>query len=63
MWPSPPHCASPQAAPDRRDDRLARAVDATAHPAPHRVHPHLSQGSFEDRFAFGPDAILARWPA
>ncbi|MFD7712056.1 TetR/AcrR family transcriptional regulator C-terminal domain-containing protein [Streptomyces sp. NPDC059785] len=48
-----------QAAPDERDDRLARAVDAGEHPALHRVVTHLAQGSFEDRFAFGLEAILS----
>jgi TetR/AcrR family tetracycline transcriptional repressor len=51
-----------QAAPDRRDDRLARAVDPGEHPALHRAVAHLRQGSFEDRFAFGLDAILSRLP-
>ncbi|MEE1940611.1 TetR/AcrR family transcriptional regulator C-terminal domain-containing protein [Streptomyces sp. TRM 70361] len=51
-----------QAAPDRYDDRLTRAVDAGAHPALHRVAAHLGPGSFEDRFAFGLDALLSRLP-
>jgi TetR/AcrR family tetracycline transcriptional repressor len=51
-----------QAAPDRPDDRLARAVDPAAHPALHRVAAHLRPGAFEDRLAFGLDAILSRLP-
>ncbi|MET9774361.1 TetR/AcrR family transcriptional regulator C-terminal domain-containing protein [Streptomyces sp. NPDC006367] len=51
-----------QAAPDRRDDRLARAVDATAYPALHRVVEHLGPDAFEDRFASGLEAILSRLP-
>jgi TetR/AcrR family tetracycline transcriptional repressor len=51
-----------QAAPDRLDARLARAVDASAHPSLHRVAAHMGQGSFEDRFAFGLEAVLARLP-
>ncbi|GAA2374612.1 TetR/AcrR family transcriptional regulator C-terminal domain-containing protein [Streptomyces sp. XM4011] len=49
-----------QAAPDRHDDRLAQALDPAEHPALHPVLTHLRQGSFEDRFAFGLDALLAR---
>lgn len=52
-----------QAAPDRFDDRLAGAVDPGTHPALHRVLAHMRQGSFEDRFTFGLEAILARRPA
>lgn len=48
-----------QAAPDRPDDRLTRAVDPAAHPAPHRVTAHSRPGAFEDRSAFGLDAILS----
>lgn len=51
-----------QAAPDRPDDRLTRAVDPAAHPAPHRVAAHSRPGAFEDRSAFGLDAILSRLP-
>ncbi|MGW5618261.1 TetR/AcrR family transcriptional regulator C-terminal domain-containing protein [Streptomyces sp. NPDC003877] len=48
-----------QAAPDRGDERLARAVTSDAHPALHRSLTHLGQDSFEDRFTFGLDAILS----
>ncbi|MDJ1135060.1 TetR/AcrR family transcriptional regulator C-terminal domain-containing protein [Streptomyces iconiensis] len=51
-----------QAAPDRLDDRLTRAVDADTHPALHRVAAHMHQGAFEDRFTYGLEAILARLP-
>lgn len=51
-----------QAAPDRHDDRLDRAVASGEHPALHRVLDHLGSGSFEDRFAFGLEAILSRTP-
>lgn len=51
-----------QAAPEEGDERLARAVDAAAHPALRRVLPHLRQ-NFEDRFTFGLEAILSRIPA
>ncbi|OON77989.1 TetR/AcrR family transcriptional regulator C-terminal domain-containing protein [Streptomyces tsukubensis] len=51
-----------QSAPDLHDDRLNRAVTSDEHPALHRVVDHLRAGSFEDRFAFGLDAILSRPP-
>ncbi|ATL32584.1 TetR/AcrR family transcriptional regulator C-terminal domain-containing protein [Streptomyces formicae] len=51
-----------QSAPDRSDDRLAKAVDAGTYPALHRVAAHMGQGAFEDRFAFGLEAVLARLP-
>lgn len=51
-----------QAAPDRSDDRLTRAVDAGTYPALHRVAAHMRQESFEARFAFGLEAILAPPP-
>ncbi|CAM5697512.1 TetR/AcrR family transcriptional regulator C-terminal domain-containing protein [Streptomyces fumanus] len=52
-----------QAAPEQRDDRLARAVDPAAHPALHRARGHLRPEAFDDRFAFGLDAVLSRLPA
>ncbi|MFJ4152702.1 TetR/AcrR family transcriptional regulator C-terminal domain-containing protein [Streptomyces galbus] len=51
-----------QAAPEASDERLARTVDPDAHPALHRVLPHLRQ-NFEERFAFGLEMILARKPS
>jgi TetR/AcrR family tetracycline transcriptional repressor len=51
-----------QAAPGLPGDRLARAVDPAAHPALHRVTAHLGPEAFEDRFAFGLDAILSGVP-
>ncbi|MFI6039158.1 TetR/AcrR family transcriptional regulator C-terminal domain-containing protein [Streptomyces sp. NPDC051315] len=51
-----------QAAPARGDERLARAVTAGTHPALHKSLTYLRQGSFEDRFTFGLDAILSRVP-
>ncbi|MFF7234618.1 TetR/AcrR family transcriptional regulator C-terminal domain-containing protein [Streptomyces sioyaensis] len=51
-----------QAAPDQLDDRLARAVDASTHPALHRVAAHMGRDTFEDRFTFGLEALLARLP-
>ncbi|MFE3144979.1 TetR/AcrR family transcriptional regulator C-terminal domain-containing protein [Streptomyces scopuliridis] len=51
-----------QAAPDRLDDRLARAVDAGTHPALHRVAGHMRPVAFEERFTFGLETILARLP-
>jgi TetR/AcrR family tetracycline transcriptional repressor len=51
-----------QAAPGLPDDRPARAVDPAAHPALHRVAAHLRPEAFEDRFAFGLDAILSGLP-
>jgi len=43
-------------------DILANAVSATTHPALHRVVAHLAPGSFDERFEFGVDAILAGRP-
>ncbi len=40
-------------------DILARAISATTHPALHRVAGHLAPGSFDERFEFGVEAILA----
>ncbi|WP_371536417.1 TetR/AcrR family transcriptional regulator C-terminal domain-containing protein [Streptomyces sp. NBC_00466] len=51
-----------QAAPGQSDDRLAQAVDAGTYPALHRVAAHMRQDAFEDRFAFGLEAVLARLP-
>ncbi|WP_320775460.1 TetR/AcrR family transcriptional regulator C-terminal domain-containing protein [Streptomyces sp. CRN 30] len=49
-----------QAAPGRDDDRLDRAVSAGEHPSLSRVLEYLGPGSFDDRFAFGLEAILSR---
>ncbi|MFJ9123381.1 TetR/AcrR family transcriptional regulator C-terminal domain-containing protein [Streptomyces sp. NPDC102340] len=51
-----------QAAPEEGDERLDQAVDPAAHPALQRVLPHLRQ-NFDERFAFGLEAILSRIPA
>ncbi|MEV5428233.1 TetR/AcrR family transcriptional regulator C-terminal domain-containing protein [Streptomyces sp. NPDC052701] len=51
-----------QAAPAQGDDGLARAVTADTYPALQRTVAYLRQGSFEERFAFGLDAILSRVP-
>ncbi|WP_405578578.1 TetR/AcrR family transcriptional regulator C-terminal domain-containing protein [Streptomyces sp. NBC_01092] len=40
-------------------DRLADAVSSTAHPALHRVLGHLASESFDERFEFGLNSILA----
>jgi TetR/AcrR family tetracycline transcriptional repressor len=37
-------------------------VDAGTHPALHQVVAHMRPGSFEDRFTFGLEAILAHLP-
>jgi TetR/AcrR family tetracycline transcriptional repressor len=50
-----------QAAEHRAPDAgLANAVSETAHPALHRVLGHLAPGTFDERFAYGLTAILAR---
>ncbi|MEU7050201.1 TetR/AcrR family transcriptional regulator C-terminal domain-containing protein [Streptomyces eurythermus] len=43
-----------------RDGSLARAVSADTHPALYRTLAHLGAESFDARFEFGLDAILAR---
>lgn len=50
-----------QAAEHRAPDAgLANAVSETAHPALHRVLGRLVPGTFDERFAYGLTAILAR---
>ncbi|MDT0386255.1 MULTISPECIES: TetR/AcrR family transcriptional regulator C-terminal domain-containing protein [Streptomyces] len=51
-----------QSAPAPGDERLARAVTAGTHPALFSSLTHLGPESFEERFAFGLDAILSRAP-
>ncbi|MGW8728466.1 TetR/AcrR family transcriptional regulator C-terminal domain-containing protein [Streptomyces sp. NPDC055808] len=41
--------------------RLGRAVEPGAHPALQRVLPHLQQ-NYDERFAFGLEAVLSRIP-
>ncbi|MDI6521778.1 TetR/AcrR family transcriptional regulator C-terminal domain-containing protein [Streptomyces coelicoflavus] len=48
-----------QAAPEKSDDRLARAVDTTGHPALRRVLPHLTPENFDQRFTFGLRSVLS----
>ncbi|GAA4817727.1 TetR/AcrR family transcriptional regulator C-terminal domain-containing protein [Streptomyces ziwulingensis] len=50
-----------QAEGEEDDARLARAVEPGAHPALRRVLPHLRQ-NFDERFAFGLEAVLSRIP-
>ncbi len=40
-------------------DRLASALDVRAHPALVRVFPHLTEGSFDERFEYGMDRVLS----
>ncbi|MEU5222255.1 TetR/AcrR family transcriptional regulator C-terminal domain-containing protein [Streptomyces toyocaensis] len=51
-----------QAAPDEGDERLARAVKPSTHPALQQVMPHLRR-NFDERFAFGLETILSQIPA
>ncbi|MFG1668327.1 TetR/AcrR family transcriptional regulator C-terminal domain-containing protein [Streptomyces sp. Y7] len=41
-------------------DRLTDAISATTHPALHRALGHLATNSFDERFEFGLNSILAR---
>ncbi|WP_328698537.1 TetR/AcrR family transcriptional regulator C-terminal domain-containing protein [Streptomyces sp. NBC_00342] len=50
-----------QAEGDEDDARLTQAIDRDAHPALQRVLPHLQQ-NFDERFAFGLEAVLSRIP-